>query len=360
MSAIFGELNIADSDRVFNATVGQRAIYDIATAYVARVNAEVDVQMGMFVDETTEEYKRRYKLPGSGFLQERGPDGRYVAVKAIGQWDVAFPLRDMGAQIAGNDVDMAYMTVAELDRHLQTVTLQNVNSVRYWIMKALFDNTEKTFVDPIWGSLACEPLANGDAVLYPPIQGATAEAVENHMYGANYLVSAIDATHNPVPTIKAELEEHFGVSEGGSNIIIFVDPTVTPYLRALGATHWTEYPDPKVILGSGISASVALGGSYPGTLKGRCDGCWIIEWLWMPAGYMVGIDPNQPRPIIRRIDPADTGLGNGLQLVATDEVFPFRGSFWRHRFGMAVGNRLNGVVLFVTNSTSYTIPTAYQ
>lgn len=367
MSGIFGHLNISDSDRVFNTTVGQEVIWDAAQQYVARVNAEISAQMSMFVERTTDAFKYRYRLPGGGYLQRRNSDGSYQTVKAVGAWDIALPLRDVGAQVGGNDVDMAYMTVQELDNHISTVTIQNVNTVRFEMLYALFNSAEKTFVDDLHGSLLVEPLANGDAVVYPPKMGSSTEATDNHYLEAGYVYTAIDATHNPIPTMKEELEEHFGVAVGGSEIIVFVPPVVTPYLRALGATHWTEVGDPRINYGTGTNLAQMLGGTYPGTLVGRCDGCWIVEWRWLPTDavpYLLGIHPGQPRPLLRRVDPADTGLGTDLQLIARynkaeGESFPFQGAFWRHRFGFGVGNRLNGVIMELASGGSYTVPTAY-
>src|SRR5512139_4267199 len=89
MAGIFGKLGLADTDRVFNATVGQQAIYDAAVEYVNKVNAEIDRALSCFVAETTSDYKRRFKLPGGGHLSRRGPDGRFGAAKAYGSWDVA-------------------------------------------------------------------------------------------------------------------------------------------------------------------------------------------------------------------------------------------------------------------------------
>jgi hypothetical protein len=75
---------------------------------------------------------------------------------------------------------------------------------------------------------------------------------------------------------------------------------------------------------------------------------------------MLSVHLGVPKPLIRRIDPPDTGLGDGLQLVANDAQFPFNDSVWRHRFGVGGGNRLNGVVMEVAAGGTYTVPTAYQ
>ena len=52
-----------------NATAGQRAIYALASQYVAAQNDVIAGMLGTFVDETTDEYKRRYKLPGGGYCR---------------------------------------------------------------------------------------------------------------------------------------------------------------------------------------------------------------------------------------------------------------------------------------------------
>src|SRR3990172_263924 len=186
MSGIFGHLNIADTERTFNATIGQRVLFEAATDYVARANAELAALQSLFVARTTSDFKLRYKLSGGGYLQERANEGRYGAVKALGSWDVAFPLKDYGAMIASNDVAMAYMTVAELDNHISTVVVQNVNTVRHQVLRRLFKSTTDTFVDDVHGSLTIQPLANGDTVTFPPVIGSAAESTDNHYLESGY------------------------------------------------------------------------------------------------------------------------------------------------------------------------------
>lgn len=358
MAGIFGHLNLSDSDRVFNSTAGQQAIFDAASAYINMINADLDAAMSVFVERTTSDYKLRYKLPGGGRLQRRGEDGRFGAVKAGGQWDVAFPLEDLGAMIAANDVALAYMTVAELERHINTVVAQNVNTVRFEILKALLNNTERTFIDPLWGSLLVEPLANGDSVVYPPVIGSESEASENHYAGTNYATASISDTNNPLVTIVNELEEHFGVPAAGSNVAVFINTAEKAKIEALA--DFVEINDRFITPGQDTATVSGLPASLPGTVLGRSSGATVIEWRYMPATYLLGIHLDAPKPLIRRIDPADTGLGDGLQLVAQDEQFPFEDSVWRHRFGLGVGNRLNGVALQTVASTSYSIPSGYS
>jgi hypothetical protein len=358
MSGIFGHLNISDTERVFAATLGQQVLFEEARKYLDRVNQEMNQFLGVFVEETTENYKMRYKLPGGGHLQRRGPDGRYGAVKAYGYWDVALPREDFGAQIAGNDVDMAYMTVQELDNHISTVVLQNANTVRFELLKALINNTADTFTDPLWGSLTIQPLANGDTVVYPPVLGSESEATEDHYLEAGYLATAIDDTHNPYITIRDDLIHHYGISGDGYNIAVFINGAEAPETEAL--TDFDPVTDPYVQPGANPNTLFGLPAGLPGAVIGRTNGVWVIRWDWVPATYMIGVHLDAPKPLKMRVDPADTGLGRGLQLVARDEQFPFESSFWRHRFGLGCGNRLNGVVMELAAGGSYTIATGYS
>lgn len=358
MAGIFGHLNVSDTERAFNATVGQSVLFDAATAYINRANAELAEALAIFVSRTTSDFQIRYKLPGGGYLQERGPNGRYGAVKAAGSWDVAFPLRDYGAMIAGNDVDMAYMTVAELDNHISTVVVQNVNTVRHQVLRRLFKSTTDSFTDPIHGSLTVQPLANGDAVTYPPVIGSATEATDTHYIETNYAEASISDTNDPYETIVPELEEHFGTPTGGSNIVTFINDTARAETQAL--TDFFEVNDNFIRTGANTDVPINLPG-VPGRIIGRHKaGTWISVWNHVPSNYALAVHLEADPPLIRRIDPADTGLGDGLQLVSEDMEFPFQESTWRHRFGIGCGNRLNGVVLEFGTGGTYTIPTAYQ
>ena len=72
MSGIFGILNINDSDRVYLSTVGQSVVYDAVNEILTRHNTELESALGVFVDEVTDDHKRRFKLPGGGRLQRVG------------------------------------------------------------------------------------------------------------------------------------------------------------------------------------------------------------------------------------------------------------------------------------------------
>jgi hypothetical protein len=359
MAGIFGRLGLSDTDRVFQAVVGQRVIYDEANAYINRVNAELDRVQSVFIERTTENFKERYKLAGGGHLDRRGPDGSYGTGKAYGYWDVAYPLEDFGRAVASNDVARAYMTVQELSNHIRTVTVQYVNTSRFELLKRLLKNTATTFVDDLHGSLTIQPLANGDSVLYPPVLGSESEATRNRYAESGYAAASISDTNDPYVTIVDELEADFGTVSGGDNIVTFINNAERAKTEAL--TDFDPVPDRFIRTGANTDIPVGLP-NVPGRIIGRHKhGTWVSEWRWVPANYMMGIHLLQPAPLVRRTDPADTELWRGgIALVASDEEFPFQQSEWRVRFGLGAGNRLNGYVLELGTGGTYTIPTGYS
>lgn len=356
MSGIFGILGLSDNDRSYLNTIGQEVVYTASQALLQQYNADLMSAMSIFVEGQTTSFKERYKLPGGGRLQRRGGLAQSAAVKAYGSWDVAYPLEDFGAQLAESDIAMAYMTMQEYNRHLDTVMIQDMNTVRFEMLKALFNSTAATFVDPINGSLSIERLANGDSVVYPPALGSETEATDNHYLESNYAATAISDTNNPYVTIREELEEHFGTGTGGDNIVVFINNAETPETEDL--SDFDAVPDRFISVGSNTDVPNGLP-NVPGKVIGRTNGVWVVEWRWMPANYMFGLHLEAPKPLKMRVDPADTGLGTGLQLVGTDATYPLASAHYRHRFGFGCANRLNGVVMELGTGGSYTVPTAY-
>jgi len=360
MATIFGTVGLGDSDRVFARTEGQSVIYDIARQYVAERNADLMQQMGLFLQEQTESYKERFKLPGGGHLEERGGGTAPVAsAKTTGYWDVAYPLFDFGRAVSFDFVTRGYMTAAEMQQHIDGVIAANVNTVRHQMLRRLFNSNAQTVTDERVGSLTVQALANGDSTLYPPVQGATAEATDNHYIETNYTSANISDTNNPLVTIERELVEHFGGSGTGySNVMVLINTAEQAKIEALA--NFVEVPDNYVRPGQDTAVPFGLP-TIPNSARliGRSNGCWVAVWDWIPATYMLGIHLEAPKPLKMRVDLMDTGLGSGLQLRAEDERFPLTTASWVNRFGFGVGNRLNGVMVEVAAGGSYTVPSGY-
>lgn len=366
MSAIFGHLNVSDSDYVFSATVGQQVIYEAAQAWVDRASEDLNRLLTLFVSMNTTNYKERYRLPPANlYLARRGSDGRFPSMKAAGYWDVAFPMEDFGSMLTGNDISMARMTVAELDNHINAVIQANTNLVRFELLKALMYRANATFSDERWGDLTITRLANTDGTTYPPILGSVTDADDEHYAETGFAATAIDDTHDPwsgvgmtTPasfSIIDELEEHFGVGAGESEIVSFINKAEVSEVSAL--TDFEEIHQRQIAEGSQSATPVGAPANIPGTVIGRHRaGAWIVRWDMIPANYILSVHAGAEAPLKKRVDPAP-GLGTDLQIVARDEVFPFKETTWRHIFGFGVANRLNGCVVECGVGGSYSNPT---
>ena len=357
MAGIFGQLGLNDTEFVFAATEGQEVIYTLIQEHLDRVNADIATAISVFVAQTTETHKERYKLPGGGYLQSLGqnPQGRADDVKTFGGYDVAYPLTEFGAQISMTRVVEAYMTVADLDRHVTGVVERDVRTVRRELLNALFLSSQDDFADIKWGALLIEPLANGDTVTYPPVVGSGTDATEDHYLESGFTSANISDTNNPFVTIRDDLVHHYNGTTTDNEVAVFINSDQLAVTEAL--TDYDKITNINVIPGTQTATLTGMPMGHPGRLVGSTNGCWVIVWDWVPTNYMIGVFLEDDPPIKMRIDPAAVGLGSGLQLVSEDEIYPVSASHWSHRFGLGAGNRLNGVCMELGTGGTYTDPT---
>jgi len=359
VAGLAGILNVSDGQRAYISNVGQQVVFDAVNTLLADYNAEVNAQIGAFIEARTDRFAKRYLLPGGGKLQVMGRQAPAGAMKRTGYYDVGFPLRQYGAEHAGDRVDMAYMTVDELDAHLDTIMIQDLNTMRWRILTSVFENTNLAFTDPIHGAITVRRLANTDGTAYPPVMGTETEADDNHYLNSGYTVAAIAAANNPVPTLVAEIAEHFGgVGPSGRNFVYFHGNDQTAYLTAIAG--YTAISDRFLQLGDDTADAYGWP-VVPGRVHGRGWGAWLCEWDgWIPDTYGMMVLLEVPAPLQMRIDPSDTGLGNGdLALVATDSQHPMQRSSYERRFGLGCGNRLSAACMLIDESGTYTPPAAY-
>ena len=362
MANLFGAWGIQDSDRLFNGTIGQAVIYGESQKLIDSYNADVAAATSVFVAGQTDRYKERFKLTGTGYMQRRNRNSKPGLAKAAGSWDVAYPIVDFAEGLGFDDVSMGYMTAAEYTLQIQGILNKDANTYRFELLRSLFNNTGYAYPDEIWGNLAVVPLANQDGTIYPPVLGSVTEAEGNAYAGTNYAASAISDTNNPVKTAVDYLQSRFGTPTGGSNIAFFYNPAEHAKLSALTAFVPVQYMH---ITPGDNTATVNIPGIPPELLRGSwevtgtCSGAVLCKWAQIPAAYNVSVHTEATPPLIERVDPADTGLGTGLQMVADDPEAFFLSHYWRHRYGLAARNRLNGFVQQLVASTSYAVPTAF-
>lgn len=358
---IYGALGLPENDRSLVNSIGERVVYEAADAFIRMHNEDMLRAAGIFIEDTTEDHKDYYKLPGGGRLQRIRNRSRAAATKAGGQWDVSFPLEEFGAVFEFDRKSFAMLTVQQLANELATIRTQDISTVRWEILASLFNNTARTVIDE-WptskGTLTIRTLANQDGVLYPAVIGADSDNFQedNHYLTSGYVATAISDTNNPYKTIREELEEHFGTPTGYGNIVVFIHTDEVPETELLA--DFVDVTDIAVNPGDATDTLNTLP-NVPGRIIGRVSGVWVSEYRYIPSGYMLGIDADQPAPCKMRVHRAEYGLPQALTLVAEDDRYPIKTRNYEHDFGIGVGNRLNGVVMQLTVG-GYTVPSAYQ
>ena len=353
---IAGLLNIEDSSRVFVNTIGQRVVYDAIDEVLSRWSGEVAEMLSFFVSEVMEDHKIRYYNIQGGRMQLQGGMAPALFGRTSGSWDVGFPLRQWGDAWGFTEIDIGYMTIQDIDKNVAGITSRNLNTLRRNILRALFyDNQIASYNDRVGNATYnIEPLANGDSVVYPPKLASEDQATENHYLIAGYAKTAISDSNNPIETMVAELAEHYGEAHD-LDIVTFINDTEVSEVEALAG--YTDVGDRFVMKGDDQNKLTSDGPPVPGLVIGRTDNSWISKWSWMPTGYMISVAMGEDAPLKMRVDKSGTGLARGLTLVAgTDSTFPLHGAQFRDRHGIAVANRLNGVVMEL-DTGAYAPPT---
>ena len=361
---IFGALGVADDDYAFASTFGQEVVYDATLQVLGDHNADLELAESVFVEAETENHAWKYKLPASGFMQRRGNRSRPGEIKPSGEWTVGLPLEDFGADLAVDFVAWGYLTIGQWDLDLASILKQDMNTRRQEILRAIFNNTARPFQDQHWPNITVQPLANNDATLYPPVIGSYQNGPANMYLGTPAANTTFDNTHDPIPAGVKLLESHFGQPTGGSKIVTFLNSDQISSAETLA----TFNPVPNRFTTYGANANLVEGQeanpfNLPGRVVGEVDSSLLVQWDWIPSGYQFQVHLGAPRPLQKRVDPAKTGLGRGLQMRAAHYQMPFDRYSWSNRYGFGVCNRLNGVVTDLTNAGgagSYTIPTQFQ
>lgn len=354
---IAGILNIDDSERTYVEGVGQRQMFEATQEYTAMVNQDLAEVSNLFIEKVTEDHAFRAYLPGDGELQEGSELGRPGERKVTGSWDVALPIRSYSDALGTSRIDLAYMTIADYQRHVDAIVLRAKNTLRKQIMRALFDNTAWDYTDKLRGTLSIKPLASGDGTLYPPVAGGLTAAEATHYAEAGYVVSAISDTNNPIKTISNALRSRWGTDPSRVRVVLIGEDSQD---KVEALTDFVEIDDPYISKGVNAESVLGIPANVPGQIIGRSNGAFVSVWPWMPSTYMMGIDAGVEKPLQMRVDPSFTNLPQGLTLIAESDAHPLAKSDWEWRFGLGVVNRLNGYVLEVAAGGSYSIPTGYN
>jgi hypothetical protein len=357
---IFGALGLPDTDYAFVNTIGQAIVYDATLQVLGDHNADLAASEAVFVEGTTWDHTIKYKLPSEGFLQRKTARSEPALTKPNGGWTCSFTLEEFGAGVGWDRVSLAYATMGQFNLVLEGVKRKDRNTRRQEMLRALFNNANRVFFDENFPTLSISPLANGDSVVYPPVIGSQTEATANNYLVSGYAPSAISDANDPIPVLVNQLEQYLGTPTGGSKIAVFCNNEETPFLK--GLTNFDAVPNRFVAYGENVSLVPRdrYPAGLPGRILGETDSALIVEWRWVPAGYLLAVHLDAPSPLRRRIDPPAVGLGEGLTLTTVDHTRPIEHSTWTNRFGYGCANRLNGCVMQLTTNASYTPPALYN
>lgn len=362
MSTIFALARLNSSDYKYTRNADQTLIYEATMQYVDMANDAAFGAMNAFVGSTpTTVAQERYQLPMNGRMQKVSEERGAKSVARSGKWDVAYPLEQFGSELTVTDIDMAYMTPEEYQTHIDGVISMANNARRHEILYRLFNNTQDTFEDKRLGALTIEPLANGDTVVYPPVEGSDTEATESHYLESGYAASVISDTNNPIKTLVDDLVHHGVNRTEDIPVVTFINPAQQSAIESL--TNFVPYiPPSRIRAGMDTDEVVLPPANLPGRVIGYVRGySWISVWPWIPSDYLVSVNLAAPAPLKMRVDPAETGLGSGGLVALPEEingVLTF--NTWRLRFGIGGANRLSAAVMELGTGGTYTIPTAYQ
>jgi hypothetical protein len=258
------------------------------------------------------------QAPGGGFMQKRGRNGRPGAVKASGSWDVAYPLHRLRRRAGvrrrldglhdGRRVHAAPPEHHEPGR--QHVPLRAAPGALQ----------QAGYTSPTSSTATCPSCPWPTATARSTRRSWARRPRPRRTYyaGTNYAhVGDLD-TNNPVKTAVASSRRGSAPRPAARTSPYFYNSAEHDKLSALTDFVKVQYQyveagdNTATVKIPGIPDEL-LGGSWEVT--GTCSGAVMCKWDQIPAATR-SRPPRRPPPLIERVDPADTGLGTGLQLVA--------------------------------------------
>lgn len=350
-TTIAGILDIDDSENMYVNEVGQVNVFDAINEYTALLNKNLNLITGLFIEKTTTNVQWTYHLPGNRELQKQGGMARAGEQKFKAKYGVALPIFQYGDALGGDWINMAYMTIADVDRQITEIKLGARRLLRKEVLVTMFNNADLLFDDLKWDALTIRGLANGDTTYYTPLPGFDDLATANHYGVTGYAVSAIDDDHDPIKWHADKLHARFPDEVDG---LVFISSNMTPYVKDL--TAFLEVGDPRIAKGGLADRLLNLPGGMPGRVIGRAHEVWVVEWPDVPSNYSTSIAPSYEKPIQKRIDIPESNLPSELTLKNVSDKFPLEKSDWVWRFGLGIVNRLNGFCLECSTELAYSVP----
>lgn len=350
---IFTLDTVAERQSATIAEIGETTIWANLDGFFAAHNL-LFMQAAEMVAERTTDRMRDYGGTATVDAQELDEFGQPSAQKGLVEgYNVGFPLRRYGNALQWTRFAFENMTVEEFTKQVNAIANADERNLYSAIRRALFSPTNYTFRD--WQqmpavNLPVKALLNADSAVIPngPTNVTFDGATHTHYLGVTTASTPLVA--NATAAID-HVVEHF---ENGQ-VYLFINKAQEATVR--GYAGFYPYVDARLV--NQTAAIVASGTLNVSNVYDRAIGLlgsaevWVKPWI--PAGYFFAYVEGQPKPLVLRQPLPESA--RDLRLVAQDENHPLRAAEWEHRFGVAVWNRANGVVVDgVTGSGTYTAP----
>lgn len=348
----FVDLNHLFDQRV--NTAGWQIIFDAVDQTAALHAAALDQMLSALadsIDPNTPQHK--FKLPVFVEMQTlEGEDDSPVPVRGFDEYNIGFPLRDVGLAWGTNRKSRAKLTVRDANAFTVAVMQADSRWQRRQMFTAMLNNTQYTYDDAKHGNITVKPLANSDTDRYHDTEGNV--ATDDHFYAQ---AAAIDDTHNPFETLSDELTEH---PDNQGETIVYLSTSLKTSVR--GLSEFIPFAGNRRIQ-YGTSSDVAT--DFPDVLFGdrklghlQDSDVWAVEWKALPAGYglVITTSPSK-KPLAYRDEPEAELRGLRTEYNNSDGNHVVE-RLLRTR-GFAVQNRIAAVAIQI-GSASYTVPAAYD
>lgn len=290
-------------------------------------------------------------------------------------WNMGFPLKyyDLGIRYTFRFLGRA---PAQQIRALNNTALDADRRLLYnTIMARVFNNqTVAATLEDTGTAVNTYGFFNGDITTLPAVP-PTWKAFTHANTHTHYVTSGAGTV------VSGDLDDmwehiyHHGYTQGGAKVLLLVPRAVAAVIRTFRVATGAVYDFIPSTTRDGVPVRFILDGQIVGGQPGDSTGfdgfpgfigtygpINVIEEDMIPAGYMfmfaTGGRFAERNPIGLR-EHENSAL-RGLKLIPQFERYPLRESFYHHALGAGVRHMAAGVVMQVTASATYVVPTLVQ
>lgn len=306
--------------------------------------------------------KSRYGLGVGGEMQPYGEAGETEATRPPDFWEVAYPIGAFRSRRLYTEQMLVEATLAQLEKDIIQAAVENYETRRKMILRALMLKTNYNFDDGStkewprsgFGTLGVKRLANNDGAVGEVWYNGAAVAIGTlQMY---FGTNTATLTQPGFETAYAKLK-----SVGLAKDVVFkINPNDETAVRTMAdfkTRQLTNIVNPLAIYAI-VQSPEAIG-----RVEGTAISAEVQLEPMMPAGYFFAYSRAggpEKRPVFIREH--TVAQYRGWRLVQDETRASYgerslRNKRWEYIAGAGVRNRVNGVAGQVVASTTYTDPT---